>query len=513
MMNWNKSRRSDHPMVDGQHAMEFLNRLPQDDPFRLLEEITFWLKALREAYGMVPRRALEVVDLFDVTAYPHRSKLVEYFIALGGRYQNYQAQRAWNTSSQFAHELGAAYRFLIEQYRKRVTGFEQLKPMLPMIAGRATRALETELKWNMFRRGQLDQTLWTAAGEIYAYAEDSGFVTQSVTLYAGEQTDSNVRREYLRALMLSISSADSLPPEKVQLAESFIRHYTDFFALERLPRRGCHYCVDLRAARGPTRPVGRIAPNPTVRYFGPDRAIETVDSMIERVRVRDAPPVELELGGRFDAQTVRDVLEHLGRYWSLTPPTRACERKPVLMRIDVVHDFGTIMSMVSGDSQDLDFSSAMETWSVENESERGFGAVVTEGTSDWLEIGSLLGIRLEEGASWGVGVVRRLSCPPNGRMLVGIQTLSKGAVRVDVSATSDDVPNDALLLLSDSEDSAQTPELALMLPTGTFDAEKTFVVHTFGRAYPVMPEQVFEKGAGYECARFRLQETEATDSA
>ena len=82
-----------------------------------------------------------------------------------------------------------------------------------------------------------------------------------------------------------------------------------------------------------------------------------------------------------------------------------------------------------------------------------------------------------------------------------------------MSATSDDVPNDALLLLSDSEDSAQTPELALMLPTGTFDAEKTFVVHTFGRAYPVMPEQVFEKGAGYECARFRLQETEATDSA
>jgi len=514
MMHWNKSRRSDPPVADRRHATEFLNRLPQDDPFRLLEEITFWLKALREAYGMAPQRALEVIDLFDVTAYPHRSKLVEYFIALGGRYQNYQAQRAWNTSSQFAHELAASYRFLIEQYRKRVGGFEHLRPMLPMIAARAMRALETELKWNMFRRGQLDETLWTAAGEIYAYAEDNGFVTQSVTLYAGEQTDSNVRREYLRALMLSISSADSLPPEKVQLAESFIRHYTDFFALERLPRRGCHYCVDLKSARGPTRPIGRIASKPTIRYFGPDRVAETVDSMIERVRVRDAAPVELELAGRFDAQTVLDVLEHLGRYWALTPPTRACERKPVVMRIDVVHDFDSIMNMVSGDSQDLDFSAAaMETWTVENESDGGFGAVVTEGTSEWLQIGSLLGIRLEEGASWGVGVVRRLSCPASGEMLVGIQTLSKGAVRVDVSDTSDDASNDALLLLSDSEDSAQTPELALMLPTGMFDATKKFVVHTFGRTYPVMPEQVFEKGAGYECARFRLQETEAADSA
>src|SRR3954467_9805019 len=59
MMHWNKSRRSDHPMADRRPATEFLNRLPQDDPFRLLEEITFWLKALRDAYGMVPRRALE----------------------------------------------------------------------------------------------------------------------------------------------------------------------------------------------------------------------------------------------------------------------------------------------------------------------------------------------------------------------------------------------------------------------------------------------------------------------
>jgi len=81
-------------------------------------------------------------------------------------------------------------------------------------------------------------------------------------------------------------------------------------------------------------------------------------------------------------------------------------------------------------------------------------------------------------------------------------------VRVDVSATSDDKHDDALLLLSDSEGSAQTNELALMLPSGTFDAEKRFVVHTFGRAYPLTPKQLLESGTGYECARFRLQETE-----
>jgi hypothetical protein len=155
----------------------------------------------------------------------------------------------------------------------------------------------------------------------------------------------------------------------------------------------------------------------------------------------------------------------------------------------------------------------METWTMENESDGGFGAVVMEGLGEWLEIGSLLGIRLEEGASWGVGVVRRLSRPASGQMLVGVQTLSKGAIRVDVSATSDDGRNDALLLLSDSEGSAQTPELALMMPSGTFDAGKKFVVHTFGRTYPLTPKQLFERGADYECARFRLAEDAAMDSA
>jgi hypothetical protein len=55
-------------MVDRRHAEEFLGRLPRDDPFRMLEEITYWLKALRDAYAILPQRAYEVVDLLDVSA-------------------------------------------------------------------------------------------------------------------------------------------------------------------------------------------------------------------------------------------------------------------------------------------------------------------------------------------------------------------------------------------------------------------------------------------------------------
>jgi hypothetical protein len=146
--------------------MEFLSRLPQDDPFRLLEEITFWLKALRDAYGLGTAARTGSSGPLRRHRVPASRKLAEYFIMLGGRYENHQARRAWNTSSQFAHELGATYRFLVEQYRKGAHGFELLKPMLPLITARAMRALESELKWSLLRRTQLDEALWAAAGRV-----------------------------------------------------------------------------------------------------------------------------------------------------------------------------------------------------------------------------------------------------------------------------------------------------------------------------------------------------------
>ena len=153
----------------------------------------------------------------------------------------------------------------------------------------------------------------------------------------------------------------------------------------------------------------------------------------------------------------------------------------------------------------------METWSVENESQSGFGAVVRETASDWLEIGSVLGIRAEEGASWGIGLVRRLSRPATGTMYVGIESLSRGVVKVSVSRMPSEGSHqelDALLLLSSGEGSAQRGEVALMLPPGTFVAGRTLAMRAFDRVYPLLPKELRESGEGYELARFRVQSGE-----
>ncbi len=507
-MHWTKSKRSDHPLVDRRHAEEFLNQLPRDDPSRMLEEITFWLKALRDAYGLVPQRAFEVVDLLDVTATAPQRKLTLDFIALGSRYHTFQAQRNWNTSFQFCRELGASYQYLVDQYRKRLSGSDLLRPVLPVIVARAIRALRLELKWSLLRRGPVDQVLWQLAGALYSFAEQSNFATENLKVYPDAKELSSVQHEYLQALMLGISATNSLPPEHLHLVESLVEHYADFFALVRAPRRGCHYYVDMARSNPPARLVERIPPAAGVRYFGPDKAANMVGRMIDSISERGMVPREINPGGLHKAASILDVLDHLVRYWDPTPPTRASERQAALTRISVVHDFASILAMVSGDSRELDFDSNVETWSVENESQGGFGAVITETVSDWLEIGSVLGIRMEESVSWGVGLVRRLTRPAAGTMYVGIESLSRGAVKVIVSnRTSENSRKDlnALLLLSGSEGSAQRGEVTLMLPPGTFATHQTLIMHAFQRAYSLLPRQLQGGGEGYELARFRVQ--------
>ncbi len=495
-------------MVDRRHAEEFLARLPRDDPFRMLEEITYWLKALRDAYAIVPQRAYEVVDLLDVTARAPQRKLTSDFIALGSRYQKFQAQRTWNSSFQFTRELGATYQFLIDQYRQHVTGAELLQPVLPVLVARAIRALRLELKWSLLRQGPVDQVLWKLAGALYSYAEGANVVSDNLKIYPGTQEFSSVQLEYLQALMLWVSATDTLPPEHLHLVESLVEYYAGFFALVRAPRRGCHYYVDTTGGSPPARLVERVTPAPGIRYFGPDKAASMLDRTIETISERGMVPPELNPGGTHKAAAILEVVDHLARYWDPAPPTRASERAAALARISVVHGFDSILAMVSGDSQELDFDSNVETWSVENESESGFGAAVRETASDWLEIGSVLGIRAEEGAGWGIGLVRRLSRPAIGTMYVGIESLSRGVVRVKVSRTPSDGSHqelDALLLLSSGEGSAQRGELALMLPPGTFVAGRTLAMRAFDRTYALLPRELRDRGEGYELARFRVQ--------
>lgn len=507
MLAWMTGSKSDHPMADEKNAKALLADLPKQDPYKTLAEISHWLEVTHIAENLKPQRIYEIIDLLDQAARPHQRKLAQEYLAAGVRQQKFQEQRIWSTVTEYCRQLGAAYEFCLAQARPKVLGSIAIKAQIPLIAMRAARALAQEMKWSLARYAPVDPTLWGRLGAVYQQAEGGGYAQKLVEIYPGTKGESSVQREYLKALMLSMSSTDSLLPGKLEVAERLVGNFADRFVLEKQAAKGCHYVVDLQAATPPARLIAKASSAPTQRFFGPGTAAEQVESTILRISASGAIPSDMLLGGEYEPTLVVDVLRHLARYWSPVPPVRGEERTERVARIHVVHAFQEVVGTLAGESMDLDFQQKLETWTVRNMSDSGYGAVIPAARSDWLQVGTLLGIKLEDSNSWSVGVVRRLSNDGSKQRYVGIQTLTKGGTPVKlqpVNASGDQIGEDAVLLPSSGADSLGSGELNLLMRMGSFSAGQNLKMRAYGREYLLVPKQLIEGGQDFDIARFRV---------
>jgi hypothetical protein len=515
MLGWNK-KKSDHPMAEEKGAKELLTELPTHDPFKTLQEVTHWLEAARDTEGLKPQRVYEIIDQLDSAGRLPARRLSQEYLAAGNRLQRFQEQRIYSSVVEFWRQLGAAYEFCLAQSMPNVPGANALKPLVPAITVRAIRALTIELKWGLMRYAPVDPTLWGRLGALYAQSEKGGFSEKLCMMYPGVSTASSVQREYLAVLMLGMSATDSLLPRKLEVAERIVSSFAEYFVLQKQLAKGCHYHVDLAVARPPARLMARVGSVPTVRYFGPGTACEVAEKVIGRITDVGAIPSDLNLGGNYEPSLVVEVLRHLARYWAPVPPSRNEERRRSFARINVVHDFDEILAIIAGgpkDLTDLSFDQHIETWTVENESENGYGAIIPPSKADWLKVGTLLGIKLEDGNAWGVGIVRRLSNDPTQQRYVGIQTLAKGGARVKLFAVGEagaQSGEDAVLLPSSAADSSGTGELSLLMRMGTFSQRQNFQMRAYERDYILVPKQLLEGGQDFDMAKFRVLQQHRT---
>ena len=508
MLGWNKNK-SDHPMADDKSAREFLAELPAGDSFKLLEELSFWLDRTRASEELKPQRIFEIVDQLDAAGKNDHRKLAQEYLSAGNRRPRFQEQRIWSAQVEFWRQLGAAYEFCLEKTLPGVSGAGALKPLAPTLTCRAMRALTLELKWLLIRYGPVDPTLWGRLGALYARAESGGYAVKPCIVYPGVWGESTVQRDYLRPLMLVMSATDCLLPRQLEVAERIVAQFSEHFVLQDRLAKGCHYHVDLNVARAPARLVAPVRAAPTVRYFGAGTAPDVARKIISTIAETGAYPSDLNLGGNYEPSLVAEVLHHLARYWAPIPPVRTDERRGSVARIHVVHGFDDIMAIIAGESTDLSFGDSIETWTVENESEGGYGALIARSKGDWLRVGALLGIKREDGAAWGVGIVRRLTSGSEQQPYVGIQTLAKGGARVKLypagpSPATVSSGEDAVLLPSSKSASTGTGELNLLMRIGTFSPRQSLQMHAYEREYLLVPKELLEGGHDFDMATFRV---------
>ena len=510
MLGWMKGAQSDHPLADDKAARQLLAELPANDSIKMLEELSYWLDSVMTADDLKVGRLLEIVDLIDGTAKNHQRKLSQEYLVGRDRLQKFQENRIRTTVFRFWKQLALAYEHCLKRYQAGANGWGSVKGQVPMIVARALRAGALQLKWHLFRYGPVEPGLWGDLCKLYAYAEEKGFGQTKVEVYPGKFGDSTAQREFLKSMMLSISSTDSLIPMKLEVTERIVAQFSEFFVLQKQAAKGAHYFIDLGASKSPARLIQRIEMRPGLRYFGPGAAAAELEKLIVQIRADGAVPAWINLGATYQPEQLLEVLKHLARYWAPVPPARAEERRSAVGKISVVHDFDEIVSTISGDSADLSFDGIAETWNVENESEGGYGAILAYAKSEWLKVGTLLGVKLEDGAAWGVGIVRRLSSLDEKNRYVGIQVLAKGATVVELApVNSGGSRQSAVLLPSNLTETTGTGEMNLLLRMGSYAPQKSFEMRAYDRSYLLVPRKLMEGGHDFDMARYRIMQRAA----
>jgi hypothetical protein len=477
------------------------------DPLGRVEEAGFWLEAYRQGLPSDPVRVFEVVDQIDEVVQEYRLALTREYLESGGRMQTYREHRIWNALVRFARELADGYESCLRMFQAGVAGSEALRPRVPVIAARAMRAHTLELRWALLRYSALDPMVWSRMGVLYALSDRGDFATLRLKVYPGMSGDSTVRREYLRALVLSVSGMGNLLPPAQAVAERVIAAVADFFLLHRKPADGCHFAVDLRASRAPYRVTEALPPGRGRRFFGPGDAAVMLEGFMRETEC-GVLPQQLRLAQEVAPVEVAQVLKHLARQWGPKPPARVQARHRVLTTMHVAHGFEKVLDAVASEAGDPLLDEVTEAWTVENESDGGFGAVLPIREDDWLAVGTLVAAKPTWPAAWSVGVIRRVSARNPLHRSVGVQILARGGVAVrllPLPAERWDLPVEGILLPTETQTSLQGGEVAIVLPRGRTAQLDACEMRLHDKAYVLSRRRISDGGDDFEIARFAIR--------
>jgi hypothetical protein len=466
----------DHPMADRKEARRILDELPAQD-LKAAEELARWHESVSTAEGFKAGERAQRLAMIDEAAQPRLRKLAREY--LGAKSSKAQQSLLWTRIHEYWRQAGQAHARCIDA------------KALPGVVIGALRALAQQLKWQQLRYGPIDPVLWGLVNGIFALAESRGMA--------------EAKQEFLKAALFSASSPESLLPPEAELAERLIAELAPALALAKAPHPELPYWTDLGQAMAPARSKKQPQPGTGLRYLGPGAALATLQAMIENVQAKQVIPPELNLGADYDAGTLLGVMRHLALYWSPEAPERKHARRSIKTQLTIAHGFDGVLEALGGASDSLDFGKrAAQSWSVDNVSAGGFGALAPQAKSDWLRVGALVAAQPDGGSHWLVGTVRRLSKVSKQEIRVGVQTLSQAPALSRFARSSGEAQG--VLLPAPG---AASGEAAIALRAGVYAPGENLEASIAGKPHVYLPKGVAARGDDYEIVKFKAMVRES----
>jgi hypothetical protein len=501
----------DHLMADPKQARELVEDLPANEG-KALEEITYWLETITRTPAFKVEQRFDNVSLLDSAAKTRVRKLSLDYLSMP-RQMKFQEHRLWTAIYGFWQQLGRAYLGCVDQFETAgLVGLTIIRRSLPLMVARALRALTLQLKWSLLRYGPVERRIWTDITRLYQAAEKRGFLDSAIEVYPGSNGKGTVKAEFLKALMLWASSTDGLAPMRQEIAERLVAHFSGEFRFASRPD-GCTHCFDPASPRAPARLFKGAESASGLVFFGAGPAFGALEALAARIREGGAIPADIELGGSYQKDVVLGVVRHLATYWSADPPARSSERRPTAGRITVIPGFREVLQVLdpsAGDELDFSQEQPAESWIVENVSDGGYGTIIPAVKSDWIQVGTLIGMRREHDSVWTIGLIRRIARDDRNQRRVGIQTLSRTAIPVrlvragstDTSFNVSREPQPAILLATAPD---RNGEITVIMREGIFSARDRMEMTIGGKSYLLQPARLIEGGEDFDWAAFRVK--------
>ena len=494
----------DHPMADLKEARRLLAELSLGDLVDALEHVTHWTQSLAGTEGFTVDERIKRYLLLDEAAQPHQRRVARSFFAIVG-IGPFQEHRLGNVLSACWSTLAEAYRSALEQVAAKVRGAKQAGPLLPLVVARGFRAYAQQLKWSLMRYQPPEAGLWHGLAMIYAFGEERGVLHSPVELYPTVASPVLPVQELLKALMLWLAAPDTLSPRKLEIAERLTAHLAGYFRLGRNEGATVVYYFNLERPGPPTRAGPTVQEKPHRRFISAGEAWPQLSRLAEKVARAGVPP-EIDGGLSLEPSLVIDVLRHLERHWSPSPPVRREARHRSAVPLSVAIGFDQAVQVLQGLEAGL--GDTVQSWTAENISSGGFSAQLPRRSAERLQVGTLLSIQPEGACQWGVAVVRRLS--RGDRAQVGVEILAHTAALVSVQVES----NPSLTTHAGGQahpgillgEGVSEGEVRLVLKGGLYAPGRRLLMSLGGQACLLVPIALERREDEFDVGRFRVME-------
>lgn len=527
-------------------ARALLAELPED-PQKALADLTEWLVSVSATPGFRVDVRAQVLGLVDETAQPfERTGLALYLAKPQLRQGPGLAQ--WQSLYDFWSQLASAYGVCRCDYQGGAKGAAAAKDALALIGAREIRALGQRMKLLAMRYQPLEEPLWAALHEAYAFAESCGHVSRSIGAYPNETISTSVCMEFAKVLMLDVARTENLSPPKIELASRIIYRFASLFVLGPEHAAGTTFVADLSAPKPPRRASTDEPPAPTLRFFGIGGAAAKLEEMITQ-NEQGLLAEEHRLGKDFSSGEKITVLKRLLAHWGPNPPRRAETRVKVSGELSVVHGYGTVCRYITsieassmGEiTEDMSVKARRkaglglaaeeaeqppELWMQRNASDLSVGAIVPPGAGGWVAVGSLCAIKAVGESRWWAGVVHRLRCDEKNRVGAGIEVLAKNPVAVwlralgrqeekvsDWETASGSFSYDYLhaVMLADHAKAHDRP--VLLLEKNQFVPGQIYEMMVGDKSRHVILKEFLEQGEDYDLGSFEWYQAQAARPA